>query len=75
MYGLSRWRRVAFASHFWMGPSEKGTWLSQGGSGKGLFRRWFLMCGSTVRIGSAYKELEEQAAEFRFAMLKSETSW
>lgn len=31
------------------------------------------MCGSTVRIGSAYKELEEQAAEFRFAMLKSET--
>lgn len=31
------------------------------------------MCGSTVRIGSACKGLEEQAAEFRFAMLKSET--
>lgn len=41
-------------------------------SGEDPFRRWFLMCGSTVRIGSAYKELETQAAEFRLDMLKNE---
>lgn len=30
------------------------------------------MCGSTVRVGSACKELEKQTAEFRFDMLKYE---
>lgn len=30
------------------------------------------MCDSTARVGSSYKELKEQAAEFRFDMLKNE---
>lgn len=54
------------------GPQGKEHGLGEGESREGLLRKWFLMCGSTVKVDSAYKEHEKQAAEFRCDRLKNE---
>lgn len=52
---------------------EKGTWLTRGWKREvASVGDDFLMCNSTVRGGSAYKEVEKQAVGFRFNVQKNE---